>query len=115
MKALVRAAGEGDRYGRQGTGGSVTVKVAGPAATVFETRRAAGDDRGPGRHSHPGFDETFYVVSGEWEFTAGDDRIVASEGALVHMPRGVFHSFRSTGRMEGTLLTLAVPGGIEFS
>jgi len=93
--------------------GSVTVKVATEAGTVFETERAAGDAGGPRLHSHPGFDETFYVVSGEWEFVAGDEKFIAESGSVVHLPRGVFHSFRSTGRVAGKLLGFAVPGGIE--
>jgi mannose-6-phosphate isomerase-like protein (cupin superfamily) len=113
VKAIVRKAGDGDVYGRPSTGGSVTVKVSGPAATVFETQRAAGNAGGPGKHSHPGFDETFYVVSGRWEFTAGDERFVAEAGTVIHLPRGIFHSFRSTGEVSGKLVGIAVPGGIE--
>lgn len=113
MKATIRKAGEGDVVARPTTHGSVTVKVASDKATVFETERAAGDSGGPGMHSHPGFDETFYVVSGQWEFLAGDQNIVADAGTFVHLPRGIFHSFRSTGTMDGKLVVIAVPGGIE--
>lgn len=93
--------------------GSVTIKVANETSTVFETERAAGDARGSGLHSHPGFDETFYVVSGEWEFIAGDRTVLADAGTVVHLPRGIFHHFRSTGRLEGKLFGIATPGGIE--
>jgi mannose-6-phosphate isomerase-like protein (cupin superfamily) len=113
MKAIVLNAGEGEVFGRPMTGGSVTVKLSVGAATVFETQRAAGDAGGQAQHSHPGFDETFYVVSGQWEFVAGDERFVADAGAVVHLPRGIFHSFRSTGHMDGKLIGIAVPGGIE--
>jgi mannose-6-phosphate isomerase-like protein (cupin superfamily) len=89
------------------------VKVANEAATVFETARACGDAGGPGPHSHPGFDETFYVLSGEWEFTMGDRTVFAEQGTVVYLPRGIFHSFKSTGRLDGRLLGVAVPGGIE--
>ncbi len=91
----------------------MTIKLSGPAATVFETQRGAGNAGGPGLHSHPGFDETFYVVSGQWEFVAGDERFVADAGTVVHLPRGIFHSFQSTGQAGGTLVGIAVPGGIE--
>lgn len=97
------------------TKGSVTVKVAGETSTMFEIHRRAGDARGPGLHSHPGFDESFYVLSGEWEFVAGDQMIIAEAGTVVHLPRGIFHGFRSTGRVDGKLLGVAVPGGIEDS
>jgi mannose-6-phosphate isomerase-like protein (cupin superfamily) len=113
MEAIVIQPGDGRQIPRPVTHGAVTVKVAGAPATVFETTRAAGDDGGPALHSHPAFDETFYVVSGEWEFVAGDRTLVAGTGSVVHLPRGVFHSFRSTGRLEGKLLGIAAPGGIE--
>ena len=113
VDAIIVKRAEGREIARPGTHGSVTVKVAGNAATVFETRRTAGDAGGPGIHAHPGFDETFYVVSGEWEFVVGDEAVVAEAGTVVHLPRGVFHAFRSTGAADGRLLGVAVPGGIE--
>ena len=113
MEAAVLKRGEGNLIPRPGTHGSVTVKVANEASTVFETARPSGDAGGPGLHSHPGFDETFYVVSGEWEFVVGERTIVADAGTVVYLPRGVFHTFRSTGRLDGKLFGVAVPGGIE--
>jgi mannose-6-phosphate isomerase-like protein (cupin superfamily) len=113
VDAVVLKHDEGKAIPRPGTHGSVTVKVASEASTAFETQRAAGDAGGPPLHSHPGFDETFYVVSGEWEFVVGDRTIVADAGTVVYLPRGIFHAFRSTGRLDGRLFGIAVPGGIE--
>jgi mannose-6-phosphate isomerase-like protein (cupin superfamily) len=113
VDAIVLKHGEGRTIPRPGTHGSVTIKAATGASTVFETERPAGDAGGPGVHSHPGFDETFYVASGEWEFSIGDDTVIATPGTVVHVPRGAFHTFRSTGRVDGTLVGVAVPGGIE--
>lgn len=113
MEAVVLKKGEGKVIPRPVTHGSVTIKVANERSTIFETERAAGNAGGPALHSHPGFDETFYVVSGEWEFVAGEEKIVAEAGTVVHLPRGIFHSFRSTGRLDGMLIGIAVPGGIE--
>jgi mannose-6-phosphate isomerase-like protein (cupin superfamily) len=113
MDPVVLKLGEGKVFRRPATQGSVTVKVMSDAGTVFETERVAGDAAGPGLHSHPAFDETFYVVSGEWEFALGERAVVAEAGTVVHVPRGVFHAFRSTGRLDGRLLGFAAPGGIE--
>lgn len=113
MEAVVVKRGEGRVIPRPGTQGVVTIKVANNAGTVFETERKAGDAGGPPLHSHPGFDETFYVVSGEWEFVAGEETFVTEPGTAVHLPRGIFHAFHSTGRMDGRLIGIAVPGGIE--
>lgn len=114
MSAVFRKPGEGRVYGRPSTGGAVTIKIASGDATIFETSRPAGDSGGPGLHNHPAFDESFYVLEGEWDFTAGDQTIRAEAGTLVHIPRGVFHSFKSTGRAAGKLIGFTVPGGIEL-
>lgn len=102
---------------RPDTGGTVTIKLPAEATdgavTVWESRRASGDTRGPGLHTHPGFDELFYVLSGEYQFTAAGERFIAPTGTLVCIPRGVFHTFASTGAEEGRLLSFGVPGGIE--
>jgi mannose-6-phosphate isomerase-like protein (cupin superfamily) len=113
MEAVVLKRGEGKLFPRPASQGSVIVKVAHRTSTAFETERMAGDAGGPGMHAHPGFDETFYVVSGEWEFVAHDRTFVADAGTTVYLPAGIFHSFRSTGRLEGKLFGIAVPGGIE--
>jgi mannose-6-phosphate isomerase-like protein (cupin superfamily) len=52
-------------------------------------------------------------VSGEWEFVVGNRTFVADEGTTVYLPRGIFHAFRSTGRLDGKLFGVTVPGGIE--
>lgn len=112
-EAIIVTAADGTVYQRPTSHGSVTVKIANRTSTSFETERAAGAAGGPGLHSHPGFDETFYVVSGEWEFVAGDRKFIAEAGTTVYLPRGIFHSFGSTGRLDGKLFGVAVPGGIE--
>ncbi|MEP7223912.1 MAG: hypothetical protein ABI783_03005, partial [Actinomycetota bacterium] len=85
MDAVIVESGEGKVIPRPMTHGSVTVKIANDVSTIFETERAMGDAGGPGLHSHPGFDETFYVMSGEWEFVAGDRTIVGGTGTVVHL------------------------------
>lgn len=112
MEPLVLGPDEGELIPRPAHG-SVTIKVANGAYTIFEARRPAGEIGGPARHSHPGFDETFYVLSGEWRFEIGGQTLVTEPGTLVHVPRGTFHSYQSTGRLEGRVLVTTVPGGIE--
>jgi len=115
--ALVVRPGEGTTFPRPDTGGIVTIKLpsqtTGGTATVWESHRSAGDTGGPGLHSHPGFDEMFYVLAGQYTFTAGGRRFTAPPGTFVFMPGGIFHTFACIGRLEGRLLHFAVPGGIE--
>ena len=114
---VVVAPGEGKTLPRPDTGGAVTIKLSsaatGGAITVWESVRPAGDRRGPGLHSHPRFDEIFYVLGGEYQFLAGGEEFAAPSGTLVFVPRGIFHTFANTDAGEGRLLSLAVPGGVE--
>ena len=117
IAALVVAPGEGTTFPRSDAGGIVTIKLAsettGGAVTVWESHRSAGDTNEPGLHSHPGFDEMIYVLAGRYAFRAGSRRFMASAGTFVFMPRGIFHTLASTGSIDGLLLHVAVPGGIE--
>jgi mannose-6-phosphate isomerase-like protein (cupin superfamily) len=113
MDATVVRPGDGRVYERPVSHALVTVKLSRDGWTVFETHRKAGEDARSGLHAHPEFDETFYVVSGAWEFELGEEVISADAGTVVHVPRGLFHRFGSTGHTEGKLVGFAMPGGIE--
>ena len=114
---LVVPPGDGPTLSRPDEGGVVTIKLpsemTGGAVTVWESHRLAGDTRGPGVHSHPGFDEMFYILAGTYAFTVAGRRFTASAGTFVFVPGGIFHTFASRGDLEARLLHLAVPGGIE--
>jgi mannose-6-phosphate isomerase-like protein (cupin superfamily) len=105
------AAGEGRTF--LSADGDVTVRLSdestGGTVAVYESSRTAGDSRDAPMHSHPGFDEVFYVLAGEYEFRIGGRVVHATEGWVLFVPRGAFHGFRGTGR----LLAACVPGGIE--
>lgn len=115
--AIIVQPGEGTTLPRPDTGGEVTIKLSsegtGGVLTAWESRRRAGDNRGTALHSHPGFDETFYVLAGEYAFTASRRTFRAPAGTLVFIPRGVFHTFASTGAVPARLLSFVVPGGVE--
>lgn len=114
---VVARADEGRSIPRPETGGTVTITVAshqsGGAVTVYTSERLAGDRRGPGMHAHPGFDETFYVLQGEYEFAIGSDVVRAEAGTTLFIPRGTFHDFHASGTSASKLLTICTPGGIE--
>jgi quercetin dioxygenase-like cupin family protein len=48
---------------------------------------------GPPPHSHD-WDESFYVTTGQIEFSYGGEAVMCSAGTLVHVPAGTVHSFR---------------------
>ena len=108
--------GEG-RGLRTPSGAGVLVKLSseatGGAFAVFETSREPGDARGPRPHRHTNMDEIFFVVEGSYVFELNGQPFEAPAGALIFLPRGTLHRFRSTGVSPGRVLSFATPGGID--
>jgi quercetin dioxygenase-like cupin family protein len=76
-------------------GEKITVLASGAATGGYEIFLQQGPEgSGPPPHSHA-WAETFYVLKGEVEFGYGDERFVATAGALVHMPGALTHWFRA--------------------
>ena len=75
-------------------GMTVTVLASNTATQAYEVTRQQGEQgMGPPPHSHP-WDESFYVLAGEVEFTCGGKSAVCPPGTLVHVPANTVHSFR---------------------
>ena len=115
-KVKVVAPGEGEFISRPETGGAATLKLTGAdtdgGLTVWTSRREVGDVRGPATHVHD-FDEVFFVLAGEYAFTVEGSEAIAGKGGLVFVPGGVEHSFQSSGKLPGELLSMGMPAGIE--
>src|SRR4051812_50081303 len=48
-------------------------------------------------HTHDDHTDSFLVLEGEVEFTAGDDTVVLGPGGFISSPPGARHGFRSAG------------------
>jgi quercetin dioxygenase-like cupin family protein len=69
-------------------------------------------DRAP--HFHTREDEQFYVLDGQLRVWIGDDEPVdAGPGDLVHLPRGVVHSYQAVDCDQVRLLVTLTPAGLE--
>ena len=68
---------------------------------------------GPQTHAHPDFEEAFYVLSGEFEFTVAGSVTRAGPGTFLLVPRGVEHSFRNPTDAQSELLGIFSPAGAE--
>jgi quercetin dioxygenase-like cupin family protein len=72
----------------------VTVLASNTATQAYEITRQQGESgMGPPPHSH-NWDESFYVIAGEVEFTCSGKAVVCQPRTLVHVPAGTVHSFR---------------------
>lgn len=66
----------------------------------------------PPPHIHTREDESFYLISGEIEFTVGDMLLNAKAGDWVFLPRNIKHSFQVKSEKSEVLIHLS-PGGFE--
>jgi mannose-6-phosphate isomerase-like protein (cupin superfamily) len=55
-----------------------------------------GIGEGPNLHVHP-YDEVFHILEGRAEFTVGNKKFIAEEGALVIGPANVPHAYKNIG------------------
>ncbi len=61
-------------------------------------------------HTHPDHTDSFLVLEGEVEFTAGDETVVLGPGGFISSPPGARHGFRSAGG-RARVLNLHTPSG----
>lgn len=75
-------------------------------------------DSGPPPHIHERYDEGFFIIEGEVEYTVGvgDDRhaVIAKDGASVWIPRGTMHAFQVKSE-TARALNFYTPGGFDES
>jgi len=66
----------------------------------------------PPAHTHTNEDETFHVLEGEITVTADNVEHHLKAGELIHLPRGVVHSFKvQTEKVK--MLAHVAPAGLE--
>jgi quercetin dioxygenase-like cupin family protein len=63
-------------------------------------------------HLHQNFEESFYVLDGLFTFSVGEERVEATPGTYILVPRGTSHMIEASAG-GGRFLTLMVPGGLE--
>jgi mannose-6-phosphate isomerase-like protein (cupin superfamily) len=68
---------------------------------------------GPAVHSHLREDEVWYVIKGDFRFTAGGTMFRVSTGGLAFGPRGLPHAFQNVGDELGRLLVVTTPSGLD--
>ena len=75
-------------------GVDVTVLASAAMTGGYEVTMQKGNaGSGPPLHSHP-WDECFFVLSGEVEFSFNDHTVKAVPGTMFHLPAGTPHGFQ---------------------
>jgi quercetin dioxygenase-like cupin family protein len=91
-------------------GTKVTVLASNAATQSYEiTLQQGNEGTGPPLHSH-NWDESFYVLKGQIEFSCAGKTVMCMPGTLVHVPAGTKHGFRY-GSGGGEMLELTGQGG----
>lgn len=75
---------------------------------VFEVITAPGAGIPP--HVHEYEDEVIEVVEGEYGIQLGEQMFQATQGAILHFPRGIAHGFQNIGKTPGKTLWTVMPG-----
>lgn len=102
--------GEGDVAiypGRAKTTFKYTSKESEGHYGLYETEVAPGSVTPP--HIHYELNEQFYVLEGELEMLAGDERVTATPGTFVAVPRGMVHAFANLTEKPVTFLLAFCP------
>jgi mannose-6-phosphate isomerase-like protein (cupin superfamily) len=73
---------------------------------LFHQQGEAG--KGPPPHKH-GWDETFYILTGELDISVGDETRRLGPGSVAHVPAGVMHWFRFI--TDGEMISMSSRGG----
>ena len=75
-------------------GTKVTVLASKDVTQGYEITLQQGEEgMGPPLHSHA-WDESFYVLKGQIEFSYDNKTVMCLPGTLVHVPAGTVHGFR---------------------
>jgi quercetin dioxygenase-like cupin family protein len=61
-------------------------------------------------HAHQGADKLYFVLSGQGQFTIGDEQQTAATGTLVVAPAGVPHGVENQSDERLALLVAIAPG-----
>jgi mannose-6-phosphate isomerase-like protein (cupin superfamily) len=68
---------------------------------------------GPPPHVHDREDETFVVLEGELNLRVGAQEFAAPVGTVLHVPRGLRHSFRTVRATPARMLFHYAPAGMD--
>lgn len=90
----------------------ISSKDTGGTLSVFE-QTGFSPKGGPPLHIHPNQDEYFFVLEGEYQFQAGDDKYYLSSGDTIFLPRNIRHAFIQLTEKARVLVSYIPAGMME--
>jgi quercetin dioxygenase-like cupin family protein len=81
----------------------------GGSVAMFEITISA-DARMPAPHSHEGYEETIYGLTGMSTWTVDGEATDLGPGDALCIPRGAVHAFDNRGEGDATALAVVTPG-----
>lgn len=115
MNPIILGEDEGERL-RVNGGNTMTFKVTatdtGGRYTLCHYEARPGWP-GTAPHTHDDFEEAFYILEGEFEFSVGGAATMVTPGTFLLVPRGVEHAFRNPTEAPAKLLGILSPAGAE--
>jgi len=91
---------------------SIDVLVSNELIESFDSKVLA-EGAGPGLHYHTKMDEIFFIQSGKFKLQRGEEEIIASAGATIHVPKNTPHGWK-TLEAPSRLLVTFIPGGNQL-
>jgi quercetin dioxygenase-like cupin family protein len=104
--AIFLSPGEGERLA--GDKRSSTIKIGREELSLIEFELEPGFG-GPDPHTHADHVDSFYVLEGELEFLAGNDKLSLGPGSFVAAPTGVVHTFSNPGPDRARVINVHAP------
>ena len=68
---------------------------------------------GPPLHIHHREEECFYLLEGILDVTMGEQKVKATTGDFVQIPRGTVHAFLNAGSTTARMLLFFSPAGMD--
>lgn len=87
----------------------VEAEESGGSVAVFELTVPAAA-RVPAPHSHDGYEETIYGLTGISTWTVDGEATDIASGEALCIPRGAVHAFDNRGEVDATALAVVTPG-----
>jgi quercetin dioxygenase-like cupin family protein len=87
----------------------VEAAQSGGSVAMFEITIPA-DARVPAPHSHDGYEETIYGLTGTSTWTVDGESTEIGPGDVVCIPRGAVHGFDNRGDVDAAALAVVTPG-----